>query len=168
MGLTVSIETVVKTDGVTYNIQEQQPDLAPLVTALDTREGGINVTTLMPLVLSDPTIFVALSDLIGSVNRTQEAPIKCGRAVDAIRHYMAPQNDRKAGWPTMRDNLNLSQPFLEFITEISKGPRHGNIIGTTVAANKEAMRRAWIVMNRFLEFKKRGGQQLPLADFPPL
>jgi hypothetical protein len=169
MGLSVALETVVKPDGTTYNIQEGQAHLQLLVTALRSRQdGGIDITSILPIVLSNPAIFVALTDLTESVSWTPEAPVKCGRAVDAIRHYMAPQNDRRAGWPAMRDNLNLSQAFLEFITENSKGPRHGDVTGTTVIDLNEIIRRSWIVMNRFLEFKKRGDQRLPLADFPLL
>jgi hypothetical protein len=169
MGLRVVLESVIKPDGIKYNIQEKMPYLEPLVTALQSRQdGGVDITTVLPIVLSDPTIFVSLTDLIESINRTPEAPVKCGRAVDAIRYYMSPKNDRKAGWAAMRDNLNLSQPFLEFITEHSKGPRHGDVKNTAYSAVNEILKRSWIIMNRFLEFKKRGDQRLQLVDFPLL
>jgi hypothetical protein len=32
----------------------------------------------------------------------------------------------------------------------------------------EISRRAWVIMNRFFEYKKRNAGSLPLADFPPL
>lgn len=169
IGLSVVLESVIKPDGIKYNIQERRPQLEALVTALHSRQdGGIDITAILPIILSDPTIFVALTDLIGSINHTKEAPVKCGRAVDAIRHYMAPQNDRKAGWPAMRSSLNLGQSFLEFITESSKGPRHGDVKGGTFSNVEEIIRRAWIVMDRFLEFKKRGDQPLAITDFPLL
>jgi hypothetical protein len=169
MGLSVVLETVVKPDGIKYNIQERLPDLEPLVTVLHSRQdGGIDITAILPIILSDPTIFVALGDLVGSLTRMQDAPVKCGRAVDAIRHSMAPANDRKAGWPAMRENLNISQDFLEYITENSKGPRHGDVKSGTFVEARETIRRSWIVMNRFLEFKKRGDRRLPLSEFPLL
>jgi hypothetical protein len=167
MGLSVLLETVVKPDGVRYNIQECRPDLEALVTVLHSRQdGGINITAILPIILSDPTIFVALNDLVSSLTRVQEAPVKCGRAIDAIRHSMAPANDRKAGWIAMRDNLNITQSFLEFITEHSKGPRHGDVKSGTFITTRETVRRSWIVMNRFLEYKKRSDQRLPLPAFP--
>jgi hypothetical protein len=169
MGLSVVLETVVKPDGITYNIEEKRPDLQPLVTVLHSRQdGGLDIMAILPIVLCDPTIFVALTDLIGSLTHAQEAPIKCGRAIDAIRHAMAPANDRKAGWPAMRDNLNISQSFLEHITENSKGPRHGDVKSGTFLEARETIRRSWLVMNRFLEFKKRGNQRLVLSEFPLL
>jgi len=68
----------------------------------------------------------------------------------------------------MRDNLNVSQQFLEFITDHSIGPRHGDVLDIPFSIINELIRRSWIVMNRFLEFKKRGDQKLPSSDFPLL
>jgi hypothetical protein len=169
MGLSVVIETVIRPDGIKYNIQQRKAHLEPLVTALQSGpDGAVGIASVLPFVLNDPTIFIALTDLISSVNFTADAAVKCGRAIESIRHYMAPQNDRSAGWSAMRDNLNFSRTFLEFITENSKGPRHGDVTNTPVSVIDETIRRSWIVMNRFLEFKKRGDQQLPLVEFPLL
>lgn len=169
MGLSVILETVIKPDGIKYNIQERRADLEPLVTVLRSgHDGGIDIKAALLILLSDPTIFVAMNDLISSLTQVQEAPVKCGRAIDAIRHYMAPAHDRKQGWPAMRENLNITQPYLEFITEHSKAPRHGDVKGSTFPTTREVIKRSWVVMNRFLEFKKRGDQKLPLSDFPLL
>ncbi len=170
LGLSVILETVTKPDGIKYNLQAHRPDLEPLVTVLHSRhDGGINIQSILPTIMADPTIFVALNDLISSIAHAQDAPVKCGRAIDAIRQYMAPANDRKAGWPAMRESLNITKPYLDFITDQSKGPRHGDVKSTTFPDTWETIRRSWIVMNRFLEFKKRGGNQpLSLSEFPLL
>jgi hypothetical protein len=166
LGLTTVLETVIKPDGLLYNLHDYYPNLEALVTVLRAQEHGvIDVDAVLQIVLSDPTIFIAMTDLVQSLTMFKEAPVRCARAVDAIRHYMAPQNDRKAGWPAMQENLNLSEPFLKYITEVSKGPRHGDVKGDTFIAGQEARNRAWITMNRFLEFKKRGNQRLPLSEF---
>jgi hypothetical protein len=169
MGLSVILETMIKPDGVKYNIQAHQPELEPLVTVLRSGpNGGIDIQAILPVILTDPTIGVALNDLIGSVTQIQEAAVRCGRAIDAIRHAMAPDNDRRRGWVAMRENLNIDQKYLEFITDESKGPRHGDVKRTTFQATRETLKRSWVVMNRFLEFKKRRSQRLPLAEFPLL
>jgi len=169
MGLSVIFETVIKPDGIKYNIQGHRPDLEPLVTVLRSRhDGGVDIYGILPIVMADPTIFVALNDLIDSITQVQDAPVKCGRAIDAIRHSMAPAHDRKAGWPTMREHLNIEQAYLEFITDQSKAPRHGDVKTTTFRISRETIKRSWIVMNRFLEFKNRGNQRLPLSEFPLL
>lgn len=169
LGLSAVLETVVKPDGILYNLHDYHPNLESLVTALRAQnDGGIDVNLVMQIVMSDPTVFVALTDLVQSLVMFKEVPLRCGRAVDAIRHHMAPRDDRKAGWPTIQDNLNLSETFLKYITEASKGPRHGDVRDSTFATSQEVLKRAWIVMNRFLEFKKRGDQKLPLDAFPAL
>jgi hypothetical protein len=169
MGLSVILETVIKPDGIKYNIQAHRPDLEPLVTVLRSgHDGGLDIQAILPIVLTDPRIFVAVNDLVSCVTQIQDAPIRCGRAIDAIRHSMAPADNRKQGWQAMRENLNIDLEYLEFITNLSKGPRHGDVIGTTFSANRETIKRSWIVMNRFLEFKKRGNQRLSLSEFPLL
>jgi hypothetical protein len=162
------LETVIKPDGIKYNIKPHRPNLEPLVTALhSSSDGGVNIQPVLSTVMTNPTIFVAVKDLVEGISAT-ETPVNCARAIEAIRESMAPANDRKTGWQMMRDNLNVSQHFLEFITDTSKGPRHGAVLGISFPAINETIKRSWIVMNRFLEFKNRGGQQLPLSDFPLL
>ena len=39
---------------------------------------------------------------------------------------------------------------------------------TTFTEGQEVRKRAWITMNRFLEFKKRGEKKLPLFEFKEL
>jgi|SRR5580658_1716005 hypothetical protein len=162
------LETVVKPDGIKYNIQARRPELEPLVTALHVgSDGGVDIKPLLLLALRDPTIFVALKDLVGSMD-AHETLVNCARAVEGIRESMTPASDRKQAWQLMRDNLNVSQNFLEAITDHSKGPRHGDVSNVKFGAVHETIRRSWIVMNRFLEFKKRGDNKLPLLDFPLL
>lgn len=175
MGLTVILETVTKPDGILYNIREKRPELEALVTAFDSSVGlqgqhGIDVNRMLPTVFSDPLIRVALNDLVSSLIQTQYAPINCGRAIEAVRILMTPGtgDDKKRGWLAMRENLNLSQEYLEFITDQSKGPRHGYMKDIPFTAINETLKRAWVVMNRFLEFKKRGDARLPSSEFPIL
>lgn len=168
MILQAVLETVVKPDGITYNIKAHRPILEPLVTALHSgSDGGVDIHPILSTVLGSPTIFVAIKDIVEGISAT-EASVNCGRAIEAIRESMAPASDRKMGWQLMRDNLNVSQQFLEFITEHSKGPRHGDVLDIPFTEINETIRRSWIVMNRFLEFKKRSDNKLPLSDFPLL
>jgi hypothetical protein len=69
----------------------------------------------------------------------------------------------------MRAALNATKPYVQSITEMSHGTRHGD--WSTERSEEEARKtteRAWILMNRFLEYRKRGDQSLPLTDFPLL
>jgi hypothetical protein len=75
---------------------------------------------------------------------------------------------RAEAWGTFQTNLRVSRDFLNLITDTSRGPRHGDrthIPGTTTI---EITMRAWQVMDRFIEYRKRGNQPLPETDFPLL
>lgn len=161
------LETVVKPDGIKYSIQACRPDLEKLVSVMSGPDEGVDITSVLGLVVNNTALFSALRDMVGALN-VLDASVNCGRVVDTIRHSMVPVNDRAASWPTMRDRLNVSESYVKFITENSKGPRHGDVIGMTFPTIHESVRRSWIIMNRFLEFKKRGERNLPLSEFPLL
>jgi len=162
------LETVVKPDGIKYNIQAHRPELEPLVTALHYHSGDrVDITPLLHLSVPNPIIFAVFKDLVGALD-SGETLVNCARAIDGIREYMFPGDNKDQGWKVMRDNLNLSREFVKYISEGSKGPRHGNVLNMQFSIINEARKRSWIIANRFLEFKKRGDRQLPLTDFPLL
>jgi hypothetical protein len=171
LGPTVVLDNVTKPDGIKYDIREKRPDLAALVTAFHSgpEDTSIELASMLPIVFSDTLVFMALNDLVASISLPHHAPVNCGRVIEAIRELMTPLNgDRKQAWLAMRDSLNIDQGYLEFITNQSKGPGHGDRRSVTYPSFQETIKRSWIVMNRFLEFRKRGNQRLPLGEFPPL
>jgi hypothetical protein len=91
------------------------------------------------------------------------------RAIEALAQIISPgeRNDNKR-WIKLRDALNLSKPYLMVITEHSKGPRHGNYFEPRTVPDEDIRMRAWTIMNRFLEYRKRGAIGLPLSEFPLL
>ena len=68
----------------------------------------------------------------------------------------------------MRDNLNISQPYMQFVTDQSTAPRHGSIMNVSAEKLRASLERTWIIANQFLEFLKRGKKPLPLSEFPLL
>ena len=168
-GLSVVIDSIVKPDGTSATILSKDEPLGVLATALDSSQNGINhYDTCYRLLVSEPPLFMALNDLIVSITVPHHASVNCARAIEGLRVLMAPGEGRKDAWAIMRSNLNIEAEYLTFVTDLSTAPRHGDrtwIPGPTVS---EAVRRTWIVMNRFLEFRKRGSKSLPLAEFPLL
>jgi len=86
LGLSVVLESVTKPDGVKYNIQDQRPDLAALVTAFRSgpEHGSVDLADMLQIVFSDPMIFVSLNDLVSSITLPQYAPVNCGRVIEAL------------------------------------------------------------------------------------
>jgi hypothetical protein len=90
LGISVVLERVIWPNGTQGNILVERPDLAKLVTAFDlnleNRENqGNNFNAMYRIMLSHPSVFLALNDLIASISASHHAPINCGRAIETIR-----------------------------------------------------------------------------------
>jgi hypothetical protein len=168
-GATVILENMIKPDGTESRLFFHDPRLAALSTAF--RLGPApnpDWEKVLHIVLTDPALFMAMNDLIVGITLPHDASVNCARALDGIRNMIAPGLPTRQSWEVLRNALNLSRDYLNLITDTSIAPRHGDrahIPGTVVM---EISRRSWIIMDRFLEYRKRGNQPLPLGEFPEL
>jgi hypothetical protein len=118
-------------------------------------------------------IFKLLQDLVVTASRPLDAPVNCARVVEGFRKLMYPipadQEPDKGRdsreWTFMQENLNFQTSYLRFVTDLSKGPRHGHVGPMIVSDIGKTRLHAWNVTNRFLEFRKRGNMPLPKSDF---
>ena len=121
------------------------------------------------LVVTDPALFQALDDLIVSITLPHHSTVNCARAIEGLRHLIAaPDATVSQAWEQMRNALQLDRSFLQLITDTSAAPRHGNRIHISGSITTEIVRRSWLIMDRFLEYRKRGNTPLPATDFPTL
>jgi len=170
-GMALILETMIDPLGTTTPLVFTDPRLAPLC-----RSFSINSSLPDPrfdqvcqFVLTEPPLFFALNDLIASITLPHESSVNCARAVERLRNLVAsPDLPRKDAWAYFRKSLNISKEYLEFVTMYSTGPRHGNSTHIPGDITAELLRRAWIIMDRFLEFRKRGNAVLPVSEFPIL
>jgi hypothetical protein len=168
-GLSVMLDTFVNEAGNETTLLPRMDSLAAYCTALqpDPQNPTVNNYDLCyRLLIAEPPLFMALNDLIVSITLPHHASVNCARAVEGLRVLMVPGlTDRAQSWPIFQANLNIDRGYREYITGVSTGPRHGDrtwIAGTTVT---EVVTRSWIIMNRFLEYRKRGNLALPVAEF---
>jgi hypothetical protein len=165
-GYTFVLETWTDLNGVTRPVAPQQPALAALSTSVAM---PIDFHNVLQMVITDPPLFMALRDLIEAITQWHRAPIGAARAVEAMRHSMSPNQERKKQWEAFCQNLQLERSYIDPITDTSTGPRHGDPEHIPGSITTDVAARAWTIMNRYLEFRKRGGQHpLSLADFPVL
>jgi hypothetical protein len=127
---------------------------------------------VLRIATSDHNIAMTLRDITDGLRQNYSGIIGAARAIDSICNYFIPEGgERKDGWPRMRAALNATEPYVQSISEQSKGPRHAKWSSASIANDQEArktMERAWILMNRFLEYRKRGDHPLPASEFPLL
>jgi hypothetical protein len=172
-GLTVHLDTLIRPDGTPTPLQVNDIRLPALCTAykLNTQDPKENAEfdKLYEMVLAEPPLFMAMNDLIAGITLPHHGAVNFARAIETLRHHISPPGSTaKETWQILRDKLNLDISYLQPITDVSTKPRHGDRIHISGATITDVCQRSWVVMNRYLEFRKRGGKPLPEAEFPVL
>jgi hypothetical protein len=172
-GLTLLIETYTGVSGETRPFVVNDLQLASLCTAFSgkpAKPGERNsFDTVLNIALSDWKIGHSLRELIEAITIPHQSTTNCARAIEGLRTLIAPSGiDRKKAWVVFGDALRLAKSYTDLVTDSSKEHRHGNRIRIPASITTEVVRRSWIIMDRFLEYKKRGGTPLPESEFPLL
>jgi hypothetical protein len=166
IGLTVLLDSFSNPAQVITPIVPKDDRLAAICSAFTLDQGFDEVCAN---VLQSIPVFMALRDLISSITVPHDSLVNCARAMDRLKHLVAsPQANDKQAWAQLREALRLDEQYLKFITESSKNPRHGRPGHTPGSITTEVTRRAWTIMNRYLEYVKRGSNVLPEIEFPVL
>jgi len=145
----------------------QDLSLAGLCTAYDIRD-EVSILQTANMVISDPRVALVLHDLISGVTNLAAAPINFFRAIEGIRHLIAPGLEPANQWPLMNEALRLSKSYVDPVRINATQWRHGNREQIPGLMVREMGQRAWTIMDRFLEYKKRGSTPLPQSEFPTL
>ncbi len=172
-GLTVIFETVTSPDGATTPLAPMEPSVAALCKSFQMTPAADLASNdfdkVLKIVSSDWRIAHALRWLIEAITIPHESTANCARAIEGLRNIIVtPGIPRGQAWGEMRRSLNISEPYLKLITNVSTGARHADYAHVPGTTTTELTRRTWIIMDRFFEYKKRNGQPLPLAEFPLL
>jgi hypothetical protein len=172
LGLRVFIEIFVDVDGKETTLTPRSEEVVGLCTAFNldpSHTGPDNYEAMIRIVVQERALLLALNDLIVPISQFNLATINCARAIEGLRTAMSqPGSTRDEQWEFMREQLNLTREYLKFVIDLSTEPRHGRRKAPEAGQQSEIIKRAWVIMNRFLEYRKRHSQQLPLTDFPSL
>lgn len=161
MGFTVILDTFVGEDDKSKVIQAEDQTLKGL-SPFPTPE-------TFHLVLSDQRISNILHMLTATLQEPNVLPINCARAIEAIAHEIVPgEKDKKRRWSHMGKALQATNDYMEPISRLSVGPRHGVLDQPPGADQLEVRRRAWTLMYRFIEYRKGGNTYLSPSEFPLL
>jgi len=160
-GLTVYFDYLILPDGQKSAFIMSHPALASLCTAFN-HKNSVELDTIMGIVLSDHSFCIALNELNEALTLTHHAIASCERCIERLRTSMCPGVERKKAWLEFGKSLQLSKDYLKLISDYSTGPRHGDPTFISGAITKEITERAWVTVNRFLEYRKRGSVIQPL------
>lgn len=140
------------------------------MSAFDVFADDDRYSEVMTLTLRNPQLAEAFRDLAATNGESSSVSRNCARAIERIRQMLTSPQELPINkqWEQMRSRLNCDEHYLKFVTDASRGTRHGGIPNEPGSLNLEIGRRAWTLMNRFLELRLRKLDELPVADFPML
>jgi hypothetical protein len=150
IGISVVFEYAILPDGELAPLMPITPELAPLCTAYGLEPDRRNdLLSIIQILIADRDLYLSFNDLIDCLVTPHIALVNCARVIDSIRRKIAPgaTNERRA-WAAMREALNISEPYLKWISEESKGPRHADRSQVSATSQTEVTARAWNIMSR--------------------
>jgi hypothetical protein len=164
IGLVPLLECYIDPDGTKTLIQSRSPYLTELNTTITSTNDFVYV---LGLLAESPVFYMALNDLAVALSQFHNTPINCARAIDGLRHLLSnADSSRSEQWAEMHNKLRVTHKYLQLISDNSKLERHGKRHELDPMTVKEIGVRPWTVMNRYIEFRKRGGAQpFPTKNF---
>ncbi len=171
-GVVVIFETFTNDKGIVNQLHYANPTLQAECTVIKLNASGDSdrkgFFDLLGIIMTDIPLLMALNDLIQANSLPHQGPTNCGRVLDGLRKIAAPGLDLKPGWIVLREIVRVDEAYTQWVSNYSTMTRHGG--GTYIHGTdtQEIVRRTWAVMNRLLEYRKRGNQPLPSVEFPLL
>ena len=154
-GLRVVFDYVIPPNGIPILIVVSRHELGIIYAAYNFMpDKSEDLEIVAEMVVSDFPLLFAINDLTESIVFPRVAPVNCGRVVESIRQMISPNLKIGPAWEALRKFLNVSRPYIKFITNASKDPRHGDPYAIPHDIGGEAIQRTWIIMNCYIEFKK--------------
>jgi hypothetical protein len=163
-GLFVHLDTFIHPDGTEEKMFNQANFLTGIADSYDIND----FDNMYERIGCDIDLSAALGDLNDSLARPRVAPVNCSRVLDTVRNQMAPGLKDKAAWLLVQESLNTDEAYLQYISNMSKSPRHGKHSYPTRKETEELLRRTWIIFNRFLHYRIQSLTKLPSDRFPQL
>jgi hypothetical protein len=168
-GVTCVFEFAILPDRTPSTLRFCDPSLAQYCRSYSLDPSRMqDLQTITDIVAKEPPLSRTLNDVIECITIPHVATINCGRIIYSIRKQIAPGLGAKQGWPAMHKALNVSQAYQEYISTVSTGPRHGDSAYVSGRVTTEIVKRTWTIMDRYLEYRKRGKTILTAPDFPQL
>lgn len=172
MGISVHLHTLIYDNGYESPITHAYNYLPRLCTAYPmpatNREHTELIEFLFLQAVADDTFSMALNDLIEAISFPHNGPFNCARALDGLRHLIAPGAPKEDGWSAVQKALNASDGYLRHISKSSERIRHADLSKRESTDVEEIIRRMWILMNRYLILRLGSHQSLSGPEFPLL
>jgi len=170
LGLLAFLETVTFPDGAIEPLTSISEELGSECTAYNVFGTSAEETEeqyrVCTMIANDHELTYAMSDLVLPLLFPTLAPSHCRRVLNSLRKYLYPHPNDREGWKFLQKAINVDGSYIRWVRDNAHEPTHGSRSYIDAPTVKEMMKRTWIVMNRVIEFKKRGGvHSLPADEF---
>jgi hypothetical protein len=110
------------------------------------------IALIQDYAFADKEFALALGDLNQALSIENYPAIAAARAVEVVRNALSDvSKSESANWKSLREKLRVTKEFLTFVTDHSKGPRHGRRVGINGDDQHQTLARAWIVVDRYID-----------------
>lgn len=167
-GIAVSLllDTIIYPHGATGPLMRGLPDAENIFTSFDLKLNSQSLSQSLMSALSDGQLFMAIDDFVVGLTHHHMAEANCRRALDRLRHALAPGvTDKKKGWAIMNNKLNIDGVSLEAIVRVTHANSHGDPIYKPGMIVTPTLTKTFAVINRFIEYRNRGSHPLKEPDF---
>lgn len=134
-------------------------------------ESPVNMTELWKLLISGPEsahLQRALGDLREAIRTPHDTGFFCYRAVESMRQSFVEPKDggkTKPSWERMSSALRIDQSYIMLLERFGKPQRHGETPYMSGDERIRALKSAWRVVDRYIEYSRRSRAPLPACDF---
>jgi hypothetical protein len=147
----------------------------PKLIGLCKSYNALDMTAGIDVVFSSGQLMRAMRDLNDTMTKPHIVAINCTRVLETIKDVMtsnlklgdSKKRDGKK-WYIMRNALNIDRSYAQYITNWSLKHRHGRAELLPGDELREIWRRTWIIMDRFILYRKLGSATLDEQDYPTL
>jgi hypothetical protein len=166
LGATVAYEKWIRPDGREEPIFFNQPRVKDYCTSYSLPK---DFNEMLTLSVGNTELIYAIVDVTKAISEPITAAFGGARALERIRTLVAgPDEGPKEAWGLMQTALRVDKAYLQFVTDHSVAPRHGQDFTHTAEVNQKVIERCWTIIDRAIIFVKRGRQPLPAEEFPLL
>ncbi|MEP4704986.1 MAG: hypothetical protein ABJZ62_09080 [Hyphomicrobiales bacterium] len=153
--------------GQKQGIAVSETSVASLCTVISNEDDFLEIWEYL---ISNLNLKLAFRDLISSLSTLNYSAVAACRALECIRNSIAPDGTKDSDrWEFLRKKLQIERAYIQYITDAAREPRHGNRGAAFGDEQLEITHRIWKIMNRYIEFLKRGENEiLPKDEFPLL
>ncbi len=125
------------------------------------------IELLFRQMIENSVIRIAIADIKYACNEPDLTAFFSYRAIEGIMNsFQTDESDKPIdNWNRLRENLNISRNFFDYVEELSKKNRHGKILIQAFSDRKLCIYSALLVLERYMQYINLDRNKLREGEF---